>query len=63
MCTSWSAVVQMMLEAQKMMDEALELNVLTAISANRLVRLDNPIMNAKLLALKREAEELFSLEE
>lgn len=55
--------MQMMLEAQKMMDEALELNVLTAISANRLVRLDNPIMNAKLLALKHKAEELFSLEE
>ncbi len=55
--------MQMMLEAQKMMDEALELNVLTAISANRLVRLDNPIMNAKLMALKREAEELFNSEE
>ncbi|BDA47783.1 hypothetical protein COCOBI_11-0400 [Coccomyxa sp. Obi] len=54
---------KMMLEAQKMMDEALELNVLTAISANRLVRLDNPIMNAKLMALKREAEELFSSED
>ncbi|CAL8469754.1 g9296 [Coccomyxa elongata] len=54
---------KMMLETQKMMDEALELNVLTAISANRLVRLDNPIINAKLMALKREAEELFNSEE
>ena len=55
--------MQMMLEAQKMMDGALELKVLTAISANRLTRLDNPIMNSKLAALQRQAEELFRSED
>lgn len=46
-----------------MLDEAMELKVLTAITANRLTRLDNPIMNAKLTALQREAEELFRAED
>ncbi len=52
-----------MLEAQKMRDGALELTVLTAIAANRLTRLDNPIMNNKLATLQREAEELFRAED
>lgn len=53
----------MLMETQEMMDEAMELKVLTAIAANRMTRLDNPIMNAKLIAMKREAEELFRAED
>jgi hypothetical protein len=53
----------MMLEAQKMRDGAMELRVLTAIAANRMTRLDNPIMNNKLMALKSEADELLRSED
>ncbi|KAK9907621.1 hypothetical protein WJX75_007110 [Coccomyxa subellipsoidea] len=53
----------MMLEAQKMRNGAMELRVLTAIAANRMTRLDNPIMNNKLMALKSEADELLRSED
>lgn len=57
------SVAQMMLEAQKMRDGVMELRVLTAIAANRMTRLDNPIMNNKLMALKSEADELLRSED
>jgi hypothetical protein len=57
-----SACEQMLMETQKMQDEVMELKVLTAIAANRMTRLDNPILNAKLHELKRDAEQLFRAE-
>lgn len=47
-----------MLEAQRMTDQALELKVMAAIVGNRLTRLNNPMMVAKLQEMKRHAEEL-----
>ena len=47
-----------MLEAQRMTDQALELKVMAAIVGNRLTRLNNRMMAAKLQEMKRHAEEL-----
>lgn len=41
-----------------MTDQALELKVMAAIVGNRLTRLNNPMMVAKLQEMKRHAEEL-----
>ena len=48
----------MTLEAQRMTDQALELKVMAAIVGNRLTRLNNPVMAAKLQEMKRHAREL-----
>jgi hypothetical protein len=48
----------MMLEAQRMTDQAMELKVMAAIVGNRLTRLNSPMMAAKLQEMKRHAEEL-----
>lgn len=50
-------LVQMFLECQKMHDEVLEVKVQAAITSNKLLRIDNPIMNDKLASLKRKADE------
>lgn len=55
--------MQMVLEAQKMTDQALELKVMAAILGNRLTRLNNPIMSAKLDEMKRHAEALLKDED
>lgn len=47
----------MMLDAEKMHDEAMLLKVQAAVVSNRMLRLDNPIMNDRLKALKRKADE------
>ena len=41
-----------------MTDQALELKVMAAIVGNRLTRLNNPMMAAKLQEMKRHAEQL-----
>ena len=48
--------MQMLRETQNMQDEALELKVAVAILGNRMIRLDNPIVNGKLSAMKAEAD-------
>ena len=40
--------MQMLLEAQKMTDEALGLACQAAVLSNRLIRIDNPIVSAQL---------------
>lgn len=58
-----SSFVQMLLDVQRMQDDVLELRVKVAVNANKLVRLDNPIVNNKLRCLKRKAEEALGREE
>jgi hypothetical protein len=41
----------MLLETQKMSDETLELHMLAAMAGNRVLRMDNPIVNTKLAAM------------
>lgn len=55
--------MQMVLEAQKMTDQALELKVMAAVLGNRLTRLNSPMMSAKLQEMKRHAEELLRRED
>ena len=50
----------MLMDAQNMHDEVLELKVRTAVLGNRLVRLDNPITNQKLALLSSRAAELLN---
>ena len=56
-------VLQMVLEAQKMAEQALELKVMAAIVGIRVTRLNNPMMAAKLAELKQRAEQLLKPEE
>ena len=53
----------MVLEAQKMAEQALELKVMAAIVGNRVARLNSPMMAAKLAELKQRAEQLLKREE
>lgn len=46
-----------------MQDDALELKVAVAIISNRMIRLDNPIINSRLSAMKAEADAIMSCEE
>ena len=50
----------MVLEAQKMLDQALELKVMAAIVGNRITRLNNPMLAAKLREMKERAEQLLN---
>ena len=56
-------LTQMVLEAQKMAEQALELKVMAAIVGNGVTRLNNPMMAAKLAELKQRAEQLLRPEE
>ena len=51
---------QMLEEAQRMTDQALELQVMAAILGNRLIRLNNPIMATKLKEMKERAEAIMT---
>ncbi len=53
-----SRLERMRLEAEEMQAKMLELRVQTAINANRLVRLDNPIVFSRLDTLQAELEAL-----
>ena len=55
--------VQMLEEAQHMTDQALELQVMAAILGNRLTRLNNPMLAAKLKEMKQRAEVILAGEE
>lgn len=48
----------MLLETQKMSDEALELHVMAAMAGNRVLRMDNPIVNGKLAAMHAQIDAL-----
>lgn len=48
----------MMLDAKMVEDQLLETTVRLAIQANKLMRLDNPLINHKLTKLNKEVEEL-----
>ena len=58
-----SACMQMLRETEKMQDEALELKVAAAIVSNRMIRLDNPIINSRLTAMKAQADAIMRCEE
>ena len=55
--------VQMLEEAQQMTDQALELQVMAAILGNRLTRLNNPMLAAKLKEMKQRAEAILAPED
>ena len=55
--------MQMLREAEKMHDEALELKVAVAIVGNRMIRLDNPIISGRLSAMKAQADARMCCEE
>ena len=55
--------VQMLEEAQHMTDQALELQVMAAILGNRLTRLNNPMLAAKLKEMKQRAEAIMAPED
>ena len=44
----------MLLEAENLFDHVLELKLQTAIASNRLIRLDNPIVNDKLASMHQQ---------
>ena len=54
MTQEWYA--QMLVEARNLQDSVLETRVCLAMTANRLARLDNPVLNEKLKDLKRKAD-------
>ena len=56
-------LVQMVLEAQRMAHQALELKVMAAIVGNRVTRLNSPMLAAKLHELRRRAEQLLKPED
>lgn len=58
-----AAWLQMLVDAQKMEMEALELQVRLAVHGNRLARLDNPIMLDAFQKLKQTADHFMSFEE
>ncbi len=47
----------MVLETEQMQDEVLEMRTRAAISHNKLVRLDNPIVANKIRTLSQQAEQ------
>ncbi len=51
---------QMMLEADNMQDDALDVRVRSAIAQNKLARLDNPILAARILELNQLADALLA---
>ena len=51
---------RMQLELDEMHGKALELRVQAAIAANRLIRLDSPILFAKMDALKESLQQLLN---
>ena len=53
----------MLEEAQQMTDQALELQVMAAILGNRLTRLNNPMLAAKLMEMKQRAEAIMAPED
>lgn len=55
--------MQLVMEAQKMADQALELKVMAAIVGNRVTRLNSPMLAAKLRELKQRAEQLLKPED
>ncbi|GLI60608.1 hypothetical protein VaNZ11_002755, partial [Volvox africanus] len=57
------ALEMMILEAQAMRDQALELRVQSAVLSNRLVRLDNPVLRDRITAAKAEAMALLHANE
>ena len=56
-------MVQLIMEAQRMSDQALELKVMAAIVGNRVTRLNSPLLAAKLQELQRRAEQLLKPED
>eukprot|EP00198_Chlamydomonas_reinhardtii_P000792 XP_001690127.1 predicted protein [Chlamydomonas reinhardtii] len=57
------ALEMMLLEAQAMRDEVLDLRVQAALTSNRLVRLDNPMLRDRISRLKAEAAEALAANE
>lgn len=53
-------LLQLLLEAQQLQDEVLEAGCRMAVTANRLVRLDNPIAAAHLAAMQACCISVFS---
>lgn len=53
--------LQMMVEALSMGDQVLDLRVQAALMGNRLVRLDNPVIRAKVALLGRKAADVRGL--
>lgn len=47
-----------MLQTQRVREDMLQTRVAIAISSNRLVRLDNPILRQKIIALRRRSEQV-----